>query len=165
MRVARGPLSPEGYFEDSFDYDFLIKEFLQPLRKVKSSTSLRSAKHDWKTESAVTEKLISIDHSSIVLFEGVFLFRSELVDFWDYKIYVQVDSDTSLFRGLARDSDLLGGPEVTHEKYLKRYIPGQKLYHEMYNPISLANLVIQNDDPTAPMILRSAPLSTSPGTC
>ncbi len=154
VRVMKGILSPEGYFEDSFDQQFLINEFLTPLKKVRHSAVLRSAKHDWKTESVVADKSIVVDQSTIVLFEGVFLFRPELIKFWDYKIYVQIAPDTSLHRGITRDSQLLGGDEVTRGKYLKRYIPGQKIYHDKHDPVSQANLVIQNDVPTDPKILR-----------
>jgi uridine kinase len=151
IRIAKGTFSPEGYFYDSFDYEFLISEFLQPLKSLNKSTILKSAKYDWKTERVVG-RTIEIDPSTIDLFEGVFLFRSELETFWDYKVYVQISTMTSLERGLDRDSNRLGGTEITREKYLKRYIPGQKIYHDRYQPHLKANFVVKNDDPTNPEI-------------
>lgn len=154
IRIGKGPLSPEGYFEDSFDYESLVHDFLEPLQRIKEPTRLRSAKHDWKTESTVSDKSIEVDENTIVLFEGVFLFRPELEDFWDYKIYLQIRPETSLQRGLARDSRFLGGEEATREKYLQRYIPGQRIYHEKYDPEQRAHIVINNNDPMNPEIQR-----------
>lgn len=152
VRVAKGAFSPEGYFEDSFDYEFLISQFLRPLKSVSAQTRLVSAKYDWRLDRS-TEKSIEVDTSTVVLFEGVFLFRPELESFWDFKIYVQIDPMLSLNRGLIRDSEVLGGQEVTREKYLKRYIPGQKIYHEKFHPETKANFLIKNDDPINPEIL------------
>lgn len=150
-RHAQGTLSPEGYFEDSFDYDFLIKEFLTPLRAVTTPTRLRSAKFDGRKEGAV-EKFIDVDPGTIVLFEGVFLFRPELEAFWDYKIFMDIGFEQSLLRGTERDADILGGTEAAQEKYLKRYIPGQKIYHERVLPRLKADLIIKNNDPERPRI-------------
>lgn len=153
VRIAKGAFSPEGYFYDSFDYEFLVSQFLRPLKSVSSRSQLKSAKFDWKLDSAA-EKTIEVDPSTVVLFEGVFLFRPELESFWDYKVYVQIGPMLSLNRGLMRDSGLLGGHEATREKYLKRYIPGQKIYHDRCRPEVRADFLIKNDDPSNPEILR-----------
>lgn len=153
-RVEKGVLSPDGYFTDSFDYDFLVSNFIKPLKAVTKLRRLRSAKYDWKTGSDVEDKWIDVDQETIVLFEGVFLFRSELQEYWDYVIYLQIDPETSLQRGLVRDSHLLGGVDSTREKYMKRYIPGQGIYHAKHQPASKASIVVKNDDPYSPEVLR-----------
>ncbi len=154
IRIAQGNLSPKGYFEDSFDYDWLNGNFLEPIKKLSAPTELKSAKFDFRTNSTVENKAIHVDIDTIVLFEGVFLYRPELNSHWDFRIFVDIDFDTSLARGIKRDAEILGGEDATREKYLKRYIPGQKLYFEKCQPKEKADIVIKNVDPANPLIPR-----------
>jgi uridine kinase len=153
IRTAQGPLSPKGYFEDSFDYSYLTMQFLDPIRKLTKPSCFKSAKFDFKTNQNVDNKTIDLDRNSILLFEGVFLFRKELNQFWDYRIFVDIDFETSLERGIKRDSSLLGDEEVAQEKYTKRYIPGQKIYFEKCQPQEKADVIIKNDDPSNPTLI------------
>lgn len=153
-RVRQGNLSSEGYYQDSFDYDFLINNFFVPIKSGKFPLELPKAKFDWKSDSELTEELIHIEPDTVILFEGVFLFRPQLRDYWDVRIFVDIPFDLSLERGLERDSHLLGGKELTKEKYLNRYIPGQKLYFSESDPKSFAEFVIDNSSPEKPELLR-----------
>ncbi len=153
-RVRQGNLSPEGYYQDSFDYDFLTNNFFGPIKSDKLPLELPKAKFDWKSDSEVGEEFVHIEPGTVILFEGVFLFRPQLRDYWDFKIFVDIPFELSLERGLKRDSHLLGGGKQTREKYLKRYIPGQKLYFSDCDPISFADLVIDNSSPQSPELLK-----------
>jgi uridine kinase len=152
VRTAAGQLSPEGYYHDSFDYPSLRGSLLTPLKSAPLPLRLPAAKFDWKSNGAIEDAFVDVFAGTIVLFEGGFLLRPELRDFWDYRIFVQIRAETSLARGLQRDSYRLGGEAATRERYLKRYLPGQKLYLSSVNPDRLADLVIENDDVEAPVL-------------
>ncbi|MCR9205882.1 MAG: hypothetical protein NXH75_14965 [Halobacteriovoraceae bacterium] len=143
VRLKQGTLSAKGYYEDSFDYSFLIEHLLKPAKALTQNQILPVSKFDWIKNSADGQREM-ITPNTFIVFDGIFLFRPELQDFWDFKIFLDIPFETSLARGLKRDSDLLGGVDATREKYLSRYIPGQKIYLEKVNPKSLADLVIKN---------------------
>ena len=166
QRLARGALSPEGYFHDSFDYAHLVRDFIKPAKAMRHHTTLRAAIFDVASDRAVSDRTIELQPGTIVLFDGVFLFRPELVDFWDYRIFVEIGFDTSLARGIARDAASMGGEAATRERYLRRYLPGQRLYFEAARPAALADAIVQNDDPTRRRIVletRSGPASPADG--
>jgi uridine kinase len=78
---------------------------------------------------------------------------SELVDFWDVRIFVEADFTVTLGRALTRDLELFGGADEVKDRYMRRYIPGQRLYLAEANPQAHADIIIRNDDPTRPVII------------
>lgn len=163
QRFIRGAFSPEGYFHDSFDYAFLVEQVIKPAKAARHRTTLRAARFDVRTDREVSDISVEIHARSIVLFDGIFLFRPELVGFWDYRIFVEIGFDTSLVRGIARDAASMGGEAAARERYLRRYIPGQRLYFEAARPVELADAVVRNDDPARRrIVLASQPGALSP---
>lgn len=164
QRLARGALSPEGYFHDSFDYAHLLGDFIKPAKAMRHHTTLRAAIFDVANDRAVCDRTLELQPGTIVLFDGVFLFRPELVGFWDFRIFVEIGFDTSLARGITRDARLMGGEAAARERYLQRYIPGQRLYFEAARPIELADVVVRNDDPTDCRIVMTGRSGPAPPT-
>ncbi|MFC2075366.1 hypothetical protein ACFLRA_03750 [Bdellovibrionota bacterium] len=149
-RLAQGELSPKGYYEDSFDYPFLIENLLKPLKEFSPGLRIKTKKFDFRSNEEVGSEEIEIKANSLVLFEGVFLFRPELEKYWDYKIFVDIDFQTSLQRGLERDGKWMGGDSITERKYRERYIPGQQIYLKSVNPKFKADIVFNNVNPKQP---------------
>jgi hypothetical protein len=77
-RYQQGEYSARGYYEDAFDYP------------------------------AVVDFLHGPAGPTILLFEGIFLFRRELNAYWDFRILVDIDAATSLSRALERDTNVIG---------------------------------------------------------
>lgn len=152
IRRQRGSLSPEGYYYDSFNYDLLIAHLLQPLAP-QGNRCIRLSAFDFKTEQETTAEELTATDDHILLFEGVFLFRPELVHCWDVKIFVKIDFQTSLNRALERDLYLFGSKEEIEQRYNERYIPGQKIYLEAEHPQEKADIVIDNNDFMNPVII------------
>ena len=73
---------------------------------------------------------------ALLIVDGIFLLRPELNDLWDFRIFVQVELEESIRRGVARD-----GAE-TEDLYRRRYAPGQRLYLESVRPTDLADVVV-----------------------
>jgi uridine kinase len=151
VRHARGNLSPEGYFYDSFDYGALKDSLLLPLGK-SGGGAYRLRTFDFATDAPVESEILRAPKDFILLFDGVFLFRPELLDFWDVKIFLDISFGESLRRALRRDRNLFQGSQEIEERYTRRYLPGQKLYWELCHPKALADLVVHNEDFSHPIL-------------
>jgi uridine kinase len=161
LRYRRGNLSPEGYYSDSFNVELLKESLLEPLEPG-GNRRCRLQAFDFKTDSEIRAEAVQATDDSILVFEGVFLFRPELRRYWDFKIFVEIDFETSLQRALKRDLDLFSEPEEIIKRYREKYIPGQKIYLESEKPQSLADVVIDNHDFTKPRIIfRRSPNFTA----
>lgn len=154
IRHQRGSLSPEGYYYDSFDYNLLTTQLLQPLEP-QGNRHIRLSAFDFKTEQETAAEELTVTNDHILIFEGVFLFRPELLRYWDVKIFVEVDFETSLNRALERDLYLFGIKEEIERRYNERYIPGQKIYLVSETPQQKADIVIENNDFMNPAIISN----------
>ena len=146
VRHARGGLSPEGYLDDSFDYDAVRSCLLAPLGPG-GDRRYRTAVFDFRTESPVESVEADAEPGSVLLFDGVFVLREELRGHWDFSIFVNAGFDVTLARGLNRDLALFGSEETVRERYERRYIPGEMIYLERHRPFDHADAVVHNDDP------------------
>lgn len=89
---------------------------------------------------------------AIVIVDGVFLFRPELDDLWDVRIFVEIDADESLRRGPPRDQAWVGSVEAAAQRYLTTYIPAEDYYIEAVRPSERADVVVGNRDLAAPLL-------------
>jgi len=95
-----------------------------------------------------------LDRKVVQVFDGVFLHRDELAPFWDFSIFLDIDFETAIRRAETRDASLLGSAFAVRQRYERRYVPGQRLYIATCNPRERASLVIRNEDPEHPSIVR-----------
>jgi uridine kinase len=148
-RYERGNTSPEGYLDDSFDYDAVRSRLLVPLGPG-GSLRYRTAVFDFRTESAVDSQTRTADPDAVLLFDGVFILREELRGSWDFSIFVDAGFEVTLARALERDLSLFGSERAVRERYESRYIPGERLYLERCRPCEYADAVVFNDEPANP---------------
>jgi uridine kinase len=148
IRYSRGRYNPEGYYFDSFDYQALVDRLLLPLSPGGSMRYVDSV-FNYEEDTPVDLEYKYAIAGDVLLFDGVFLLRPELFNFWDLKIFLEIDYDESLSRCLERDH-----AEASKIKnlYSKRYIPGQKLYMIHCDPKRKADIVIDNSKPLKPKI-------------
>ncbi|HEX8845992.1 MAG TPA: hypothetical protein VF791_15180 [Pyrinomonadaceae bacterium] len=151
IRHQRGGTSPEGYYLDSFNYQALTESLLAPLGPGGSRQYLRAV-FDYRTDSEVRLPAQVAEEDAILLFDGVFLLRPELFEQWDFTIFVEAAFETTLGRAEQRDELLFGSIGEVRERYLKRYIPGQKLYMAESRPRERADVVVDNNDPQNPKV-------------
>jgi uridine kinase len=88
------------------------------------------------------QKQFSFDRDTIVLFEGVFLFRQELAAYLDYKIFIDIPFEESRRRADIRDVPIYGTGML--KRYEEKYWPAQRKYLAQYPPSQIADLVIDN---------------------
>src|SRR5262249_59329107 len=87
-----------------FDYQTLIDHLLQPLSGTIFPILCRQVSHDVRTDMADVAAPAGVSPNSILLFDGVFLFRRELNSYWDFRVLLDVDADLSISRAITRDS-------------------------------------------------------------
>ena len=152
MRHQQGETSPEGYFHHSFNYQALTKSLLTPLGP-QGSRHYRAAVFDYRTDAAVQGPSRVAEVNAVLLFDGVFLLRSELLAYWDFTIFVAAAFATTLARAVERDAALFGSIEEVRRRYEQRYIPGQQLYFAECLPRERAQVIVDNNDPCNPEII------------
>jgi uridine kinase len=150
-RAARGAESPEGYFLDSFQYPALRDVLLKPLGPG-GSRQFRRAAFDFRTDGPVDSPVETAAPDAILLFEGIFLLRAELMDCWDFGIWLDITPAEVLVRGIRRNTPFQG-EEKAKRVFTVRYIPGQELFAKRDNPKDHANVVVDNEDPDQPRLV------------
>lgn len=145
IRRAKGSLSPEGFYQDSYDYETLKRELLLPLGP-DGNRQFRWAAFDYRQDQPLTMAQEKAAENAILIMDGIFLLRKELVDFWDLRLFLDVDFSQSVPRGAARDAELFGSLEKAKQRYRERYVPGQKIYLKEANPLDKADIVIDNNN-------------------
>lgn len=151
-RYRRGEESLEGYYLDSFDYDAVRRHLLMPLGPT-GNRRYRLATFDYRTDSPIAAPQGEAPKDAVLLFDGVFLLRPELNAYWEFRIFVEVDFDEALRRAVERDRTIAVTDEALRDRYLKRYLPGQRMYLESVKPIELADAVVENSNLSSPRLL------------
>jgi uridine kinase len=85
------------------------------------------------------------------LLDSVFAFRPEYNDLRDYRIWLHVDAEVSLDRGIARDAEMEGLREAMRV-HRDRYHAAELIYLAEVDPQALADIIIDNKDFTNPRI-------------
>lgn len=152
IRYKKGRNSPEGFYRDSFNNSAIIEHVLNPLGPG-GNLKYKTAFFDFKTDSVIDSEALDARRDAILVMEGIFLFHPALENYWDIKIFIDVRFDVALQRAIERDREYLGSEEKVIEKYKKRYIPGQILYLQEVNPKAIADVVVNNNDFSSPVII------------
>jgi len=140
----------ENYYQKGFNLQFLIENLLSPIRS-RSAYRTRLTLLDLQSDEYSVQKDFDFPANSIVLIEGVFIFRPELNDFLDYRIYLHISFETMKARSRLRDIPLYGEGILT--RYEQKYQPAQEIYIKQFRPAELADIVIDNNDPLHPLLL------------
>lgn len=93
---------------------------------------------------------MTVAADAVLLFDGVFLLRPELIHRWDLRLYVSAAFEESLTRARVRDGAPLGSTARVEERFRNRYRPSQQHYFDTVHPTDLADIVVLNDDPGRP---------------
>lgn len=151
-RHRKGRYSPEGYFLDSYDYSQLVGLLLNPLSPDGSGEYVREI-HDVHAERPVEPVVEHAEPGSVLVLDGIFTHRHELIEFWDYSIWLDVPFEVSIPRGAARG---YGDPDPAADSN-HRYIEGQRLYIAKCRPQHRATIRIDNTDLNHPTLTRNHP--------
>ncbi len=149
QRYRRGVDSPEGCYHDSFDFDALHRVLLDPLGPG-GDGRFQPAVYDRDTDTALSPPVATAVADSVLLFDGVFLLRPELIDSWDLRILVSVPFEETVARAGIRDLPSLGSTARIEQRFRTRYLPSQEYYFDKVRPMDLADVIVHNDRPQQP---------------
>ena len=150
VRHRRGRTSPVGFWLDTYDYAALYENVLIPLGQGGDGQYCPAVTDARRNMRLDLHKRPAPD-DALVLIEGMFLHRSELVGLWDYSIFLDVPFAETARRMSIRDG---GNPDPNHPS-MQRYVGGQRLYFENAQPWSRATRVIDNTLPDEARLLSS----------
>jgi uridine kinase len=149
QRYRRGEFSPEANYHDSFDYDALRRVLLDPLGP-DGDRRCQRAVYDFDTDTALSPPVTTATADAVLVLDGVFLLRPELIDRWDLSIRVSARSTRHLDRARIRDLARLGSTAEVERRFRTRYIAAQELYLATARPTDHADIIVYNDEPRLP---------------
>ena len=149
-RHRRGPGSPTGFYLDSHQLDTLTAVLLDPFA---AGEPFVLAAFDEPSDAPVERVVVDAPADAVLLFDGLFLQRSELAGRWDLTVYLDGRRRVTERRIARATRDRpVGDPFAgfVHDlrwcALLRRYVDGQRQYHDSCDPIGRADLVVVNDD-------------------
>jgi uridine kinase len=146
VRRGRYPSgTPEEYYYEMYDHQAIRAELLEPLGP-DGSRRFRTATFDQRRQADVPVTRGTATDDAIMLVDGAFLYRPELNDLWDFRIFVDIDFELVLERGSRRDQAWMDSLAAAEDRYRNRYIPGEKIYWEAVRPHEHADVVVDNRD-------------------
>ncbi len=153
IRYKRWKNSPEWFYYDSYNYNKVSELLLDPINQ--DNLQYKTSYFDYRTESKTNCSWKKATKDSILLMEGIFIFRPEFIKYWDLKIFIDVPFDITLERALKRIDEInhIGSKQKIIDSYKNRYIPWQQLYFNEAHTKEKADIVIDNTDFTNPIIL------------
>lgn len=149
QRYRRGEDSAEGCYHDSFDFAALHQVLLDPLGPT-GDRRFKPAVYNKVTDTTRSEPFRTAPTDAVLLFDGVFLLRPELIDRWDLSIFVSATFENTLARAQTRDQTPSKPPTEIERRYRARYIPSQQHYFDTSRPTTHADLIVHNNDPQNP---------------
>jgi uridine kinase len=144
QRYRRGEYSAEGCYFDNHDYDALNRVLLDPLGPG-GDRRFQHAVYDRTTDTALSLPVTTAPADAVLVFDGVFLFRPELMGRWDLRIFVATAFEQTVARALIRQQGVSSAADV-ERRWRQRYIPSQQFYFDTVRPAEHADIVVHNDD-------------------
>lgn len=146
--------SGEGYYRNAFDYDALKRLLLDPCRAA-DATECALCSIDPLTQLDHSATRTPLTRDSVLIVDGVFAFRPEIDEYWDFRIWLDVDPELSVRRGAARDQDWAGSEaESIHRN---RYLVAERVYLAEADPLKRMDAVIDNSTFARPRLISATP--------
>jgi len=116
----KGENPVQAYIDNAFNLDMLIDTILKPTKRGEAiQTILRHL--DLETDLMSRDVTYDIDSSTIILVEGVLLYRKPLDDCFDYRVFLDIPFREMIRRAEERDVPRFG--EQFLQRYKEKYIP------------------------------------------
>jgi len=133
------------FYNNVFRWDDFFSQLILPLKKTGSIyLETRLIRTDADEYYPFTYHLHKPD---ILLIEGIFLFKRELLEHYDFTIWIDCSFETGLRRAIVRNSENLSEEQLTRD-YRIYYYPAQRYHFQKDDPRSAASIVYNNDEIT-----------------
>lgn len=148
-RYLRGEYSAEGCYFDTHDNDAVKRVLLDPLGPG-GDRRIRCAVYDRAADTVLSPPVMTAAADAVLVFDGVFLMRPELLDRWDLRVFVSTALEKTVDRAVIRESRVSSRAEV-ERRWRERYLPAQQLYFATVRPTDQVDVIVHNDDPQQPV--------------
>jgi len=145
IRYRQGKESAIGYYEDAHDYDSFKEKLLIPLGP-EGDLQYQTVSLDLEKDESVHPELQIASKDMILIVDGTFLFKKNLIDLYDFKIFVKTDFEIAKKRGAKREERAFGSYEKAEDMFTYRYHAASKLYLEQDAPELHADVVVLNNN-------------------
>ena len=145
-------VSGEGYYRNTPDFVSARDLLLAPAGPTGSGVVALCA-HDALTGEDHRSTTVTAPVDAVLIVDSVFGMRPEYDEFWDHRIWVEVDREVALTRGIERDVALEGRAEA-ERLHRDRHQVGEDLYVAEVDPYALADTIIDNTMFARPVLLR-----------
>lgn len=136
VNVIRRDLYPSPHSKDqSFDAKYLRKEILLPLKK---GVNVSPQIYHWPKKKFVQGG--EIPAKGVIILEGTLSMHKDLIDLYDYKIWIECPFERGMKRALKRDNN------AYKDKWINEWIPRMKQYIKTQNPVTKADIVIDYEE-------------------
>ncbi len=152
-RSQRREWTPRSYYDEGYDYEAFCDVLLRPLGPG-GDRRCRTGIFDSYHNAWLSEEWHQVARDAIVLVDGCFLSRPEIVEHWDYRIWLDIDWETMLERAQQRDVAWVGSKQEVLDRYERRVIPTHQLYELECRPMESAAALVDNRRIEEPRILR-----------
>lgn len=152
VRYARGT-GPETFYRDSYDYDAFRRRVTTPFR---AGRELVPAVWDVERDTAVHPDPVEADDDAVLLVDGLFLRRPELLDLWDATLLVQAPFEVTVPRGHARFPGHDPATDAVDHPANTRYVGGQRLYQQQAR-LHQPTWILDNSDLRRPVLIDPDP--------
>lgn len=149
-RYSRGRNSPEGFWKDTYNYTALHELVLEPLGPAGDGW-YSPGSYDPVADRTAPSPKVHAPAEALVVVEGMFLHRDELIGYWDASVFLDVPFTVTAARMAVRDGS---NPDPDHPS-MRRYVDGQRLYLDATQPWERATVVVDNSAPASPEVVRS----------
>ncbi|MFZ5354679.1 MAG: hypothetical protein ACOZCL_18405 [Bacillota bacterium] len=146
-RMGDNPI--DSYINNAFNLQLLEKELLEPFR-LKGRLDRKLTLLDLDKDTYTLEKEFTADEDTIVILEGVLLYREPIDKYFDIRVFLDISFDEVLRRAEIRDVPRYGIEFL--DRYRTRYIPIQQRYLDECKPLERCQFVIDNTDYHKPVL-------------
>ena len=140
----------ENFYQNAIRLEEFFAQLVMPLRDRRSIHLI--ADYVEETASSYRKHIYDFKDVSVVLVEGIFLFKPRYRKYFDLAIWIDCSFSTALARAIDRAQEGLS-PASTIAAYETIYFPAQRIHLTQDKPRENADLIFENDYAT-PQLLR-----------
>ena len=141
----------ENFYENAIRFDDFFAQLVMPLKDRRSVHLV--ADFTEETASSYRKHTYDFKDVSVVLVEGIFLFKPQYRKHFDLTIWIECSFATALVRAIARAQEGLS-PANTIAAYETIYFPAQRIHLAQDKPRENADLILENDGYSATQTKR-----------
>jgi len=147
--------TPESLYREAYDYASFVELVLAPAGPG-GSRRVRLRLNNSYLDKPYPDEWVEIADDAVVIVDGVYLGRPELAELWDYRIWLDVEPDVALARKKVRNVAWTNSEEVVVDRHYNRNLPAHALYLRETNARGRADVVIENSNIEAPIVLAGS---------